>query len=112
VKRVFTSHDPILAGYLRALLEEHGIGCIVKNEYLLGGVGELPPSECWPEVWVVEDGDEARACALVEEARPVEPASGVAAWRCLACGEWIEPEFGACWRCAAGSPDVPVAGPA
>ena len=59
MKRVFTSHDPMLAGYLRAVLEEHGIGCIVKNEYLLGGAGELPPSECWPEVWVVEDGDEA-----------------------------------------------------
>ena len=74
MKRVFTSHDPILAGYLRAVLVEHGIGCIVKNEYLLGGAGELPPSECWPEVWVVEDGDEARARALVEEARPAEGA--------------------------------------
>ena len=104
MKRVFTSHDPILAGYLRAVLVEHGIGCIVKNEYLLGGAGELPPSECWPEVWVVEDGDEARARALVEEARPAEGAGEAAAsgWRCPACGEWIEPEFGACWRCAGG----------
>ena len=79
MKRVFSSHDPMLAGYLRAVLEEHGIGCIVKNEYLLGGAGELPPTECWPELWVVEDGDEARARAIVEEARPAEAAGeGVA----------------------------------
>ena len=109
MKRVFSSHDPMLAGYLRAVLEEHGIGCIVKNEYLLGGAGELPPSECWPEVWVVEDRDEARARALVEEARPAEPA-GEEAWTCPACGERIDPEFGACWRCAGESPDVPGPG--
>ena len=110
MKRVFSSHDPMLAGYLRAVLEEHGIGCVVKNEYLLGGAGELPPTECWPELWVVEDGDEARARAIVEEARPAEAAGE--GWRCSGCGEWIEPEFGACWRCAGGSPDVPAAGPA
>ena len=110
MKRVFTSHDPMLAGYLRAVLEDRGIGCIVKNEYLLGGVGELPPTECWPELWVVEDEDEARARRLIEEARPAEAAGE--AWRCPACGEWIEPEFGACWRCAGDPPDVLPAGSA
>ena len=105
MKRVLTSHDPMLAGYLRAILEENGIGCIVKNEYLLGGVGELPPTECWPELWVVEDGHEARARAIIEEAR--EAGTKGEPWRCPACGEWIEPEFGACWRCAGEPPEAP-----
>ena len=104
MRRVFSSHDPMLAGYLRAVLEEHGIGCVVKNEYLQGGVGELPPTECWPEVWVIEDGHEARARDIVEEVRRGgESGEG---WRCPACGEWIEPEFGACWRCAGDPPDA------
>ena len=105
MKRVFSTHDPMLAGYLRAVLEEHGIACLLKNEYLLGGVGELPPNECWPEVWVVEDGQEARARALVEEARHAgKPGEE---WRCPACCEWIEAGFGTCWRCGgepAGAP--------
>ena len=77
VKRVFTSHDPMLAGYLRAVLEEHGIGCIVKNEYLLGGAGELPPTRSAGRSsgsW--RTGDEARARRLIEEARPAEPTAG------------------------------------
>ena len=106
MKRVFSSHDPMLVGYLRAVLEEHGIGCIVKNEYLLGGVGELPPTECWPELWVVEDGDETRAGALIHDAQP-GGATGES-WQCSGCGEWIEPEFGACWRCAGDPSDRPV----
>ena len=103
MKRVFSSCDPLLAGYLRSVLEEHGIGCLVKNEYLLGGAGELPPTECWPELWVVEDRDEARARALLEEARSGDAGKGEA-WPCPDCGEWIGPEFGACWRCAAEPP--------
>ena len=110
MKRVFSTHDPMLAGYLRTVLEERGIECVVKNEYLIGGVGELPPNECWPELWVVEDGDEAPARAIVEEAQRAEAAGE--GWRCSACGEWIEPGFGACWRCAGGPPDAPpAAGP-
>ena len=110
MKRVFTSHDPMLAGYLRAVLEEQGIGSFVKNEYLLGGAGELPPTECWPEVWVVDDGDEERARALIGEAEPAGQKGE--AWRCPGCGEWIEPEFGACWRCAGDRPDAPAPDPA
>ena len=109
MKRVFSSHDPMLAGYLRTVLEEHGIGCLVKNEYLLGGAGELPPTECWPELWVVEDGDEARARAIIDDTRQVGGAGE--AWRCPVCSEWIEPEFGACWRCA-GDPPEALTGPA
>ena len=110
MKRVFSSHDPMLAGYLRTVLEEQGIACLVRNEYLQGGVGELPPTECWPEVWVVEDGQEARARAIVEEIRHTGPSGE--GWRCSACGEWIEPQFGACWRCAGDPPGASATDPA
>ena len=105
MKRVFSSHDPMLAGYLRSVLEGCGIGCLVKNEYLLGGAGEVPPTECWPELWVLEDGHEARARAILDEVRSAGTEGE--GWRCSGCGEWIEPEFGACWRCAADPPDPP-----
>ena len=99
MRRVFSSHDPMLAGYLRSVLEESGIACLVKNEYLQGGVGELPPNECWPELWIVEDGDEGRAKTIIDEA--LRPGVDDGPWRCPACGEWIEAGFSDCWRCAA-----------
>ncbi len=114
MKRVFGSHDPVLAGWLRTLLEEQGIGCLVKNQYLVGGAGELPPNECWPELWVLEDADEPRARAIVEEARAGVREDGAGEpWRCPSCGEWIEHGFGACWRCAGDPPEgEPAARPA
>ena len=110
MKRVFTSHDPMLAGYIRAVLEEHGIGCIVKNEFLLGGAGELRRrsagrSSGWSRT-------ETRPAPCDSSRRPGPAEAAGEAWRCPACGEWIEPEFGACWRCAGDPPDAPTAGSA
>ena len=39
-------------------LEAQGIECVLRGEHLLGGVGELPPIECWPELWVVDEGQQ------------------------------------------------------
>lgn len=112
MKKVFGSHDPTIAGFVQAVLQERGIACMVRNGFLQGGVGELPPNECWPEVWIVEDADLERARAVVAELAPLasEAGGGVAEgepWRCPECGEWIEGQFTACWRCA----EAPPAGP-
>ncbi len=97
MRRVLATHDPLFAGHLRAVLEGHGIACLVKNEHLLGGAGEIPPLECWPELWVVVDEDEARARAIVESL--TGPTDADRAWQCERCGEWMEPQFSECWQC-------------
>jgi len=52
MKRVYCSEDRLLVGFLKGVLDGHHIDCLVKNEYLIGGIGELPPGACWPELWV------------------------------------------------------------
>jgi hypothetical protein len=101
VKRLYGSDDRMLVGHLREVLEAQGIACVVRNEFLGGGAGELPPNECWPELWVVEDADWTRARALVDA--QLLPAA-TEPWTCPACGETVEGQFAQCWNCGGAAP--------
>ena len=97
MKRVFSSYNLAAAHHARNLLEVEGIRSVVRNEILSSAMGELPPAECQIEVWVLRDGDAARADVLLRKSfsdHAEEP------WRC-ACGESIEGQFTQCWRCGA-----------
>jgi len=98
MKRIHVADDPILVGYLKSVLEDAGISCIVRNELLIGGSGELPPNECWPELWVLDDATAATARRIVGDALEVPPGDGKV-WTCQHCGEESEPQFHACWSC-------------
>jgi len=100
MKRIHTSPDPVLGGWLASILESADIPCLLRNGYLGGGAGELPVNECWPELWVLHDADEARARRLVDAATTAPAPSG-SPWRCASCGESNETSFGSCWQCGA-----------
>lgn len=86
------------AGLLRDLLEQEGIACLVRNEQLFAALGEIPFTECFPELWVVDDETLPRARLLVANwVKAQEEVS--ASWTCSGCGEMIEGQFGACWQC-------------
>lgn len=101
MKRVLELADPILAGHLHALLEEAGIACQLRNHFLAGAAGELPPNECWPEIWVLEDGHAERARSILDEHLNKETGS-TPGWLCNGCGEALEAQFTTCWRCGQG----------
>jgi hypothetical protein len=87
-----------LALLLKELLEGEGIACLLRNEELFAAMGEIPFIECLPELWVVDDEVYPRARVLLDgwlqtdEHQP-EP------WVCPGCGERLEGQFGACWKC-------------
>ena len=98
MKKIYGSHDPILVAQLRQMLEANHIACITRNDFLMGAAGELPPTECWPELWVLEDAQQGRAQELVTaylDAGDASPGS----WTCARCGEQVEAPFSQCWRC-------------
>ena len=103
MRKVYTSDNIAIIGHLRQVLENQAIRCIVRNDFLFGGAGELPVNETWPELWVVDDrhADRARALvdAIVATAHVSEPS-----WRCASCGEQMEGQFTDCWRCGASRP--------
>ncbi len=103
MKKVYSSDNPLIVGHLKRVLEENHIACITRNEYLLGAAGELPPIECWPELWVLEDFQQQKARALVESVLAMDLDSGEN-WRCPLCNEPLEGQFTACWACGAERP--------
>jgi hypothetical protein len=87
-----------MIGHLKNILEIYGIDCVVRNIYLAGAVGELPPIECWPELWVVDDADYPRAGEILEKV--LAPLGSVKKpWQCSKCGEEVEGQFSECWNC-------------
>ena len=103
MQRVYTSADIMMVHHLRNVLEDHGIPCLVKNETLGIAAGQLPILECWPELWVVDDGQQPQARELVQEALHAAPAAGPG-WTCPGCGEVIEGQFSECWSCGQSRP--------
>ncbi len=98
MKRIYSSPVSLRVGHLRNILEAEGIRCLVKNEFLAGGAGELPPTECWPELWVERAIDYQRAERLVRESLATA-AGDERTWTCPECGEMLEPQFSVCWNC-------------
>ncbi len=98
--RIHASDDRFLIAQLSDLLKDNGIPILVKNEFLQGAVGEIPVNECWPELWITDEGMAGRARRLVQDYLDVleQPVRG---WVCRHCGESIEGQFGCCWRCGA-----------
>lgn len=87
-----------MIGHLKNVLEAYGIACVIKNTYLSSAVGEIPPIECWPELWVVDDaryGDAQEA--LEKNLAPLE--SVKKPWQCAGCGQSVEGQFAECWNC-------------
>ena len=98
LRKVHTAESIIEIAHLRNVLEQAGIACYVGNERLGGAVGEIPFVECWPELWVLRNGDALSARGLIDAARAaIVPSPD---WICRSCGERVEGQFDACWRCS------------
>jgi hypothetical protein len=82
------------------LLVRAGIDSEVFNQHAAGAAGELPLTECGPEVWLMDEAQLPRARAVLaahERGRAIGPPR-----ICPACGETNPPAFELCWNCGAG----------
>jgi len=98
MKRVYCVKDPLMIGHLKNVLTTFGIRCVTRNLDLSTAAGELPPIECWPELWIVHDEQLLRARAILKKTlAPLETVKK--SWRCDGCGEEVEGQFSECWNC-------------
>jgi len=110
MKKIYVSANSEEVGLLKGMLESEGIGCTVHNEALAIALGDIPPQECWRELWVLNDEDAAEAKKIVDNW--LQPGvSGAAAWKCPGCDETVQGQFSACWNCGAVIPDEPATAP-
>jgi hypothetical protein len=97
MKKVYCAKDPLMIGHLRNVLATYHIKCLTKNLDLSTAAGELPPIDCWPELWV-EDEQLARAKSILK--KTMAPLKSVKKpWTCGGCAEEIEGQFTECWKC-------------
>lgn len=88
----------------RSVLDSYGIPCEVQGEFRGSAMGQVPPTECWSELWVLDDRrvEEARRILARAESEPLPqrpPAT------CSQCGERIDGPFDRCWNCGMARPE-------
>lgn len=109
MKKLYSAQDLLMLGHLKSVLEARGIHCVLRNLHLTAAMGQLPPIECWPELWVCEDKQYAEAQTIVTMA--FAPLKSVKkSWKCRGCDEVIEGQFLECWNCGSRRSRLAVPG--
>ena len=80
-------------------LREAGIDASMQRYFLGAAAGHLPPDQCLPEIWLMDDAQEAQARQLLHDLRNVPQRR----WHC-SCGELVEGGFESCWQCGQPMP--------
>jgi hypothetical protein len=104
MRKVHSALDPLAVANLRNLLLREGIETEVRTPFLAAASGDLPFTECWSQLWVVNDEDNDRAVELIRAALARRAGAG-RPWKCPGCGETVDGQFEACWQCETARPD-------
>jgi len=96
MKRVYLAGNLLEAQLIADTLAGLSIANHIFNANAVGATGELPFSQTWPEVWVVDDTLETRARDVI--ATLDTPASSPDKV-CPHCGEHNPGNFLSCWQC-------------
>jgi hypothetical protein len=97
MKLLYSSQDRVLLYLIKARLDDKGIASFFKNEQP-PLAGEIPPMIAWPQLWVMDESNFARAteCVTDELTSRSQPNT---AWVCPQCQEKLEGQFEICWKC-------------
>jgi hypothetical protein len=100
---VFVHADFTRVGHCKAILEEAGIPCFVRNENTQNLLAGLPDPMCHPALCVTNDSDAERALDLLRDFREAELTTAPD-WKCPQCGESVPGNFDSCWKCETPRP--------
>lgn len=96
MKLIYTHENSFLVNHAKNILDNIGIKTVLKNEYLSGGIGELPPLEAWLELWLLIESDYEQA---IKELESLNNNQSNPDWQCANCQELNEGQFDLCWNC-------------
>jgi hypothetical protein len=94
MRRVTQAPNIAIATLWADALRQAGIEAAVQRYYLGAAAGELPPDQCLPEIWVIDDGQEEQARMFLHDLARLPQRR----WMCR-CGELVEGGFEECWNC-------------
>ena len=104
MKQIHIAKHAPEAHLVKGFLESNGIAAVVRGEFLTSGWGELPVDVC--AVWITDDAQYETANALLMAFLKGDAAREFRGqhWRCPQCGEQLEGQFTACWKCGTPKP--------
>ena len=97
MKKIYSAATLPDAHLVRGLLGQAGIEAKVFNENAQGGMGEIPFTHAYPEIWIIDERDSERAREVIRQYE--RPGPHVAILRCPACSEDNPGNFQLCWNC-------------
>ena len=100
MRRLTTAPNLALATLWSDMLTQGGVETSVQRAYASSIAGEVPPDQCLPEVWVMDDTQLETARRLLEQLRHPPHRH----WFCPACRERIDGPFEQCWNCGQPMP--------
>ncbi len=98
MRKVYSCSSVIELSPYQFALDAAGIKYLIKNEFSQGATGEIPATESWPQLWVIDEQDFEKAqqlCTSVE----AEQKQNNADWQCSNCNEINASSFEYCWQC-------------
>ena len=104
MKRVLQAPNLALATLWSDQLRNAGIAASVQRAFASGLAGELPPDQCLPEVWVVDDARLEQARGLLHDWQHLPHRR----WACPGCREIVDGPFETCWNCGHDMPPLPA----
>jgi hypothetical protein len=103
MKRLLQAPNLALATLWADMLVHAGIAASVQRAHACALVGQIPPDQSLPEVWVHEEAEHARAGALLHDWQHAPSRR----WACPGCHEIVEGPFEQCWSCGRAMPEPP-----
>ncbi|WP_394809722.1 DUF2007 domain-containing protein [Nitrosomonas sp.] len=100
MKKVYSANNLMEAQIVLDLLEHAYIPAQLFNQHAQSGMGEIPFTHAYPEVWVMRDADYERGKLVIEAYEKAPVATGTV--HCPACGEENPANFQLCWKCGGG----------
>lgn len=100
--KIFTHPNLYQVVNVRNMLQLKRIETQLRNEFSAGAVGDLAPHDVWPELWLIDERDQALATQIIASLRDE---ALVEDWICSRCGEQNGGAFEECWQCGHTAPD-------
>ncbi|MHB8454917.1 MAG: putative signal transducing protein [Acidiferrobacterales bacterium] len=97
MQKLYTAANLQEAHLIRGMLSAAGIETRIFNEHLQGGLGDIPFTEVYPEVWLDEEADMTLAQRILADYE--RPMAVRGSRRCSSCSEENPGSFEICWSC-------------
>lgn len=103
MRRLQSAPNLALATLWADMLVHAGIEARVQRQWTSSIAGDLPPDQCLPEIWLLDDTQIEPARALLHEVQHLPHRR----WACPGCREIVEGPFEQCWNCGLSRPATP-----